>query len=379
MSPRAKACVVALAMASVSAPALSANAARWSPPDLLQLEQAIVDAGREGLRSEDYDLAEPSFPNMDSVADAAAKSLAHDLNEGRNGSADQASWHIPREAVDYDQWLDEALARHDLRDSFRALRPTDPAYERLVTAWLQCAQPAQCDTLATNLDRWRRLPRNLGDRFLWVNTAAFRVDLVEHGSTVASRRVIVGKPGSQTPVFKAFVTGVTANPWWNVPCEIVDKELGRMVRDKPVEASRRGYVTSKGNGGRTMIRQRPGPWNALGQIKLEMPNPYAVYLHDTPNRELFAQSQRTFSHGCVRMEGPVSLGKRLLEPVEAAALDVALTTGASKTFRLARPIPIYVVYMTAEPDDGSGIAYHEDVYRRDVAPATQSLATSTNR
>lgn len=352
-----------VALASAATASVTATPARWTEDDVWQLAQSIVEAGRQGLRPEDYDLAELGFADQDAVADAAAKVLAHDLNEGR-ASSDRADWHIDRPALDYDRWLADALARHDLRAAFRALNPASAGYAQLATAWLQCTDVTQCDTLALNLDRWRRLPRNLGPRYLWVNVPAFRVDLVEAGRIVASHRVIVGKPGSPTPVFKAAVTGVTANPWWNVPCAIVRESIGHLLRARPAEAHRRGFVT-KGKGTGLVVRQRPGPGNALGQIKLEMPNPYNVYLHDTPDRGLFEKPVRAFSHGCIRTDRPLALAMRFLGPTEVETLENAIATGTSRTIAVKPPLPVYVVYFTAEADPAGGITYHDDIYGRD--------------
>src|SRR3546814_1081190 len=111
-------------------------------------------------------------------------------------------------------------------------------------------------------------------------------------------QVIVGKTKTPTPVFAAQVTGVTFNPWWEIPESIVAESVGKLVRTRPAEAARRGYVVQDGR-----YRQRPGPQNALGRMKLMMPNPYSIYLHDTPAQSLFARDVRAFSHGCVREGG----------------------------------------------------------------------------
>lgn len=335
---------------------------RWDFENRQQLATVIGDVTADGLRPQDYAMTEGLD---DEGTSRVALRLAHDLFEGRGDEGRATDWHITRPAVDYAGWLQTALTLHQVQTRFRALRPKAPAYAALSAALTNCSPAARCETLRINLDRWRRLPRQLGARYLWVNAPAYRVDLVDQGAAVESHRVIVGKPGSPTPVFRAAVTGITANPWWNVPCTIVNNEIGKLIRANPAVATARGYVWNVDAKGQLVVRQRPGPQNALGQIKLEMPNPYSVYLHDTPSRKLFDRDQRALSHGCVRTQDPVSLAKQLLTAEQNEALDVALLSGVNKTFPVRPAMPIYVVYFTAEPDGKGGIVYYPDLYNRD--------------
>lgn len=348
----------------------AAAAPRWSASDLAALSEVAASAPAEGL-SGDYGatgLADQPGDANDIKADAIALALAHDYYEGSARTRGDPSWHIQRGDLDYRAWLDDVLSRHSVRTSFRALLPDTPAYSGLRLALARCRAAAErCGALSANLDRLRALPRNLGHRYLWVNLPAFRLDLVEDGRVVASHRVIVGKPGTQTPSFQATVTGVTINPWWNVPCSIVDESIGKLIATKPAEAARRGFVASRDAKGRLVVRQKPGPDNALGQIKLEMPNPFGVYIHDTPARNLFARGTRAFSHGCIRTEDPKSLAVILLGQDKEATVDLLLATGVSRTLKLASPVPVYVLYMTAEADADApgGVTTYPDIYHRD--------------
>ncbi len=149
--------------------------------------------------------------------------------------------------------------------------------ELLRTAFATEADPARRATLARNMERWRWMPRSLGTRYLLVNAAAFEVALWDKGHKVESWPVVIGKARTPTPVFSTMVTGVIYNPWWNIPKSIVAESVGALTRKNPAEAKRRGYVWSDGT-----FRQRPGRKNALGLMKLVMPNDYTIYLHDTP-------------------------------------------------------------------------------------------------
>jgi murein L,D-transpeptidase YcbB/YkuD len=372
---RAAAALALIFAAAGGAQPIAAPPARWSAADIQQLLEAVEASDAEGLQPRDYDLPElvtaliDGSSNMDRLADHAALALAHDLNEGAATQAERLDWHIGRPRMDYPAWLDGALARHQVKASFAALLPTDKAYGELKAALADCRAAGQdCRRFEINLDRWRALPRDLGSRYLWVNVPAFRLDLISNGEVVSSHRIIVGKPSSRTPLFKAQVTGITVNPWWNVPCSIVDESIGRLLRRRPKEAARRGYVASRGAGGRLTVRQKPGPQNALGQIKLEMPNPYDVYIHDTPTKELFASDVRAFSHGCVRTENPLDLAQALLGDGRKSEIELLLLTGKTKTLSLPAPVPVYVVYMTAEldPTDNDRLRVHDDVYGRDA-------------
>jgi hypothetical protein len=352
--------------------AAAANAApRWSQGDLAALADTAATAPAEALSS---DYGAPTLALMgpgedtDRVADAIATTLARDFFEGSVRTRNDPSWHIKRGELDYPAWLNDVLARHSVRASFRALLPNDASYAALKRAFARCVRATgACAGIATNMDRLRALPRDRGGRYLWVNVPAYRLDLIEDGRVVASHRVIVGKPGTQTPSFQAAVTGVTINPWWNVPCSIVDESIGKLVTTNPAEAARRGYVASRDAKGKLVVRQKPGPDNALGQIKLEMPNPYGIYIHDTPARNLFSRDTRAFSHGCVRTEDPKSLALTLLGEERTNTVELLLATGASKTLNLSTPVPVYVVYLTAEADPagGDGIVTFPDIYKRD--------------
>jgi murein L,D-transpeptidase YcbB/YkuD len=318
--------VALLAVAAGAAP-LAARA--WSAADREAFAAVVAASAAEGLDPADY-AGDP---------DQAAMKLAHDYLEGATPAAARRGWRFPRGTIDYAAWLDDVIARHAVTASFAALLPASPAYAGLREALRTCAGAA-CRAIALNLDRWRWLPRDFGRRFLWINVPAYRLDLIEDGRIVASHRIIIGKPATPTPAFTAVVTGITVNPWWYVPASIV-AETG------------------------IAPRQKPGPRNALGQIKFEMPNRYAVYPHDTPARALFARARRALSHGCIRIERPDALASLLA----GGAVGRGIASGRTRTLPLDRMLPAYIVYFTAEADAAmpGGVALHPDVYGQDAA------------
>lgn len=219
--------------------------------------------------------------------------------------------------------------------------------------------PRRRAILRTNLDRWRELPGRLGRRHIFVNAASQQVELWEDGRLAGRWAAIVGTPSTPTPSFSAEVTGVNLNPWWYIPRSIASEGIGALVRNNPAEARRRGYIYADGG-----YRQRPGPGNALGRMKLVMPNPHAVFLHDTPSRRLFAEEQRAFSHGCIRVEDAMGFAATLLG-TDRASLEAERADGRTRTLPLGESVPVHIGYFTAVAGEDGGVRYLDDIYGRD--------------
>lgn len=284
------------------------------------------------------------------------------------------------EPVDVAAVLTQAIGSHDPAVVIEGLAPRSPSYmalRRALQTQLEVAGEARVSrgsgsgkmadgrlrTLVVNLERQRWLPRQLPADRVWVNTIDSQLTFYRADRPIFTTRVIVGQPGTenQTPDMQTPITGLVFNPPWNVPYSIVTKEiLPKMSRD-PGYLSRRRMVM-RPNGG---IQQLPGPGGtALGHLKFEMPNRHDVYLHDTPNKELFSRDNRRLSHGCVRVQNPRELGALLLQqPVEA--INNGIAGGATAHRMLAASIPVFLVYQTAFVDAHGTIAFRPDVYDRD--------------
>lgn len=222
-------------------------------------------------------------------------------------------------------------------------------------------------SLRLNLDRWRWLPRELGSHYLIVNVAGFEMAVMKDNQPALSMRVIVGKTGHETPIFRDTLEDIVVNPYWNVPPDIAEKEVIPALERDPsyLERNDMEWVGSGANRG---IRQRPGPKNALGVVKFLFPNDHDVYLHDTPADELFTRQTRAFSHGCIRLEKPRELAHYLFESAvgrRASDFD-AMVGGPEKWVKLKQKLPIYIVYFTAWPDADGGVSFYQDIYRRDA-------------
>lgn len=307
---------------------------------------------------------------IDGAATVAAVKLLDGYYRGCCDASLRTGWRIAgdRPAGDPQALVADALARNALDQLFIAAEPHHPFYRSLRRAYAAETDPTRRATLAANMDRWRWMPRNMGTRYLLVNAASFEAMLWEDGKLAGRWEVIVGKTKSPTPVFAARITGVTLNPWWEIPSSIAAEGVAAMVRRNPATAAKRGYVYENGH-----YRQRPGPNNALGRMKLVMPNPYNVYLHDTPSQGLFDRDVRAFSHGCVRVGDAIGLVTALLAPGGAwdrKRIDAAIASKQTQTIALREPIPVYISYFTAEPDEDGSIRFFPDIYHRDRAAVT---------
>jgi murein L,D-transpeptidase YcbB/YkuD len=214
--------------------------------------------------------------------------------------------------------------------------------------------------IVANMEMWRWEPRDMGERRTEVNIADFSVTVLEGDGVTFKSPVIVGKPETPTPIFSSVMRYVIINPSWQVPDSIIRKEL----IPKLGSLSRRGYEV-RTVGGRLMVRQLPGDDNALGRIAFMFPNDHAIYLHDTPARELFDGDTRAFSHGCIRVEDPLSLAVLALggESTGWTAERIeGLIGGKERTVFLPRPLPIHIEYFTEFTDEFGELQERPDVY-----------------
>lgn len=231
------------------------------------------------------------------------------------------------------------------------------------------------------MERLRWLPRNLGNRYVLLNEAAFEVTFIDGNKPPLSMPVVEGKPSRQTYVFADTIKSVEYNPSWSVPRSILINEmLPHLYRD-PSYLSRHGYIVINSHGQKVPssainwgavarnqitvdVKQPPGPRNALGLLKIEFPNKHAIYMHDTPEKSLFNHAQRAFSHGCVRLKYPREMAAALLgKPV--SYIDQRIAQGENVSEKVPGDIPVYLVYFTAWPDQTGTMHYYGDVYGRD--------------
>lgn len=242
----------------------------------------------------------------------------------------------------------------------------DGAAGRGTLAALNVSAAQRVKQIRWNLERWRSLPRINGALRIEVNVPAATAVLYQDDQPAKTMRAIVGAVEHPTPVLRARMISVLFNPPWNVPSSIIEKEIRPALKRDPRYLQRTGLVYIEVNGGRQLV-QLPGPKNALGQVKFEMPNPDDIYMHDTPERRLFALSRRALSHGCVRVEDPRDFARLVLNGPEWSpeAIDRAIATGQTQNVPLPQKIPVYMLYWTAFIDADGTIEFRDDLYGRD--------------
>lgn len=378
---------ITVLLAAATARAQDTQPRHWGRQTAQSLVAYIERVSNHGLDPADYAPAEleraivsADAARLERRATESFANLAGDLAIGRVKPGRRGRYYIPSDTIDparVARLIDLAIGYRSAARVLDGLAPQNREYAALRTALGQLG-PGQVEErrkIDVNLERWRWLPRELGARHLLVNIPEYQAHLLDAGRRTSSYRIIVGKKRTPTPQFSANVNAVILNPSWYVPQSIVRESVGRLVRKNPAAARARGYIWSNSGGG-LRVTQRPGPQNALGQMKLDMPNPFTVYLHDTSDKDLFDEEQRTFSHGCIRAENPIGLATRLLAPSgwDRAMIDGIVETRQTRQVPLQTSIPIYIVYLTAVADPEYGVRYLDDPYNLDAATAAQMKA-----
>ena len=379
------------------------NLPAFSKLHIESLRKALAAASQDALPSFDATPLDRALEDGDEnsirrAALALSEQLAKAHLHGCTAAAERNEWYIKDtdDSAGLRGQIDAALLGENQFEAFFAgLKPAHPDYAALRNAFNSEADPARRLTLARNMERWRWLPRELGPDHVLVNVPAFEVYLRRGGALAESWRAVVGKKSTPTPQLAASITGVTFNPWWDVPVSIV-KEGGSF-------SARRGYIRTK----RGHIRQKPGRYNSLGQMKVEMANPHAIYLHDTPSKGLFGAATRAYSHGCVRVGDPLDLAATLLDGVRSRDdIDILVGNKPRKeaaqrisrpppspqpgdepppiktvTVKLPAALPVYVAYFTAAPRADGTLAFPGDIYGRDGTigdPASSAKACDSS-
>ena len=288
----------------------------------------------------------------------------------------------PLDLESYDEPLAAAVRSFQERHRLKADAEVGPA----TLTELNIPVEARIRQVQVNLERARHLLHEIGDEDLViVDIAGYELRYVQGRKVVWTSRVQVGRPYRETPIFKSAIDHVIVNPTWTVPPTILGQDILPAVRRDPGYLARRGLEVIDRNGNRVdpasidwnrytarnfpyVLRQAAGEDNALGRVKIMFPNPYLVYLHDTPSRSLFEKEDRAFSSGCIRVERPFELVERLLaDPAwDGAALQAAVDAGQTRTIRLRKPVKLLLIYWTVDEDDLGRVVFRRDVYGRDA-------------
>ena len=241
------------------------------------------------------------------------------------------------------------------------------------------------DEIRINMERARWVIHHLPEDFMVVNIAGYNVRRITHDSVVFYSRVIVGRHFHESPIFKGKLSYIEINPTWTLPYSIATKETLPKLQKNPNYLTEKNMIIMDRNGKELdpstinfnklsknnfpyTVRQKAGPHNALGEVKFMFPNKYAVYLHDTPSRSLFAREERAFSHGCIRLDKKWELFLNLMDDPEVwnmNKINQVLASGKTTRVNLKKPIEILLLYWTAGADKQDKLYFNKDVYNRD--------------
>ncbi len=285
----------------------------------------------------------------------------------------------------YDEPLKAAVKRFQRRNGLQ----DDGSVGPLTRSALNIPVGKRITQLLANMERWRWLPRDLGDRHLLVNTAGYELILMADGMPVVRKRTITGRQKRQTPSFKSRITHLVVNPEWTVPriiavedllpkqqmdAEFLDQKGIRVLQQQEghwlqLDAKTIDWGQYNKDNFPFLLRQASGPKNSLGRIKFHMNNPYAIFLHDTPAVGLFKKPIRAFSSGCVRVQEADKLARFLLSSGGQSAeelVDLPLQSGETQITKLSTPIDVYLVYFTSWVDEDGSVQFRPDIYQRNT-------------
>ena len=285
----------------------------------------------------------------------------------------------------FDQSVKRAVIRFQLDNGLKA----DGVVGKKTLEALNITLDQRIKQLIINMERWRWLPENLGSRYIYVNIADYNLKLYEDNQEIMEMKTIVGKEQRSTPVFSEIIKYLVINPYWYVPESIAVKDKLPLIKKDYNYLKENNYSLFKYTGNNKLeevdpaevdwskinednfnylLRQNPGDNNALGRIKFMFPNKFSIYLHDTPGRYLFSETERSFSSGCIRIEKPIDLAEYLLSDQEKwnrKRIETEMKKDKEKTVYLKNPIKIYLQYNTAWVDSLGNLNFREDIYNRD--------------
>ncbi len=296
----------------------------------------------------------------------------------------------PEDPLLFDAELAASLGHFQDRHGSEATGKLD----KTTRAQLNVSPAYRVKQIALNMKRWRQLPRNLGERYIWVNLMDFQLQLVNKGHTELAMKVIVGKTYRQTPSLQESVSTLVLNPVWNIPRKITLYDILPKARKDPSYLSDRkihvleswsnpvevpletiDWANATPRNFPYRMQQEAGNFNALGSVKFVLPNDKSIYLHDTSQPELFSRHKRALSSGCIRLEKPMALARALLENKRGwndHRINTELALGETRYVKLPKSVPTYLTYWTSWVNKHGIVQFRDDIYKRDQIPQGQS-------
>ena len=359
--------------------------------DAFALLEVLAKAPEEGLVSDDYNYGQmrqlmlplmsyqagtarldpETLIRLDALMTQAFYRYAQDMAEGRL----RPDTLKRRETIDNPALLQKALNEKTVSETLLGLSPKHLGYRALKKELARLrhldglgAQPTgpSENQVVLNMERWRWLPNDLGKKHIIVNIADYSLEYFEEGQSVLRMRVAVGRPYRQTPVFSSPLQAIVLNPSWHVPLRILTQDLMPKVKKDPGFLKKQKIHVL----GPNRWVQEPGNLNAMGRIEFVLPNPYDVYLHDTPAGHVFEQEGRAVSSGCIRLEKPFELAMQVMKPDPNWTIKKMFTLLEDKKRKnivVKEPVMVHLLYWTTQVDSEGRVRYLQDIYGRDKA------------
>ncbi|KAB0680707.1 L,D-transpeptidase family protein [Aureimonas leprariae] len=292
------------------------------------------------------------------------------------------SGDLPRSAgmsEAFDSYVDAAVKRFQTRHGL----PADGVVAEMTYKALNVPVDVRIGQMQTNLVRLQSMNGFLGQRFVMVNAPAAALEAVENGRVVQRHIAIVGKIDRQTPILNSKITNLNLNPYWHAPASIVEKDIIPLMRKDPTYLARNEIKIFAGNGQeippesidwntneavKYLFRQEPGKNNAMASVKINFPNQFNTYMHDTPQQSLFSKLMRFDSSGCVRVQNVRDLVVWLArdEPGwDRQHIERVIAARTREDINLTNPVPVYFTYLTAWATDPNAVQFRDDIYHRD--------------
>lgn len=335
------------------------------------------------------------FTNFDLRVTYELVGYASTLAFGRADPTDiDPNWRAARRNRDLKEIVEDAIESNSVAQLSERLEPVHPQYAELKRALQEYrAASFEEDTeerirqIEINLDRWRWLPDDLGQPYIMVNIPSFELEVHDGQRVPVRMKVIVGSNENRTPIFSSAMKYIAFSPYWNIPDSIMTKEtLPKIIKD-PDYLARQNIEVIRVSGSRgevvdpetidwdnvrhsgIQLRQKPGARNSLGLVKFMFPNPFNVYLHDTPSDNLFDRLTRNLSHGCIRIERPEALASYVLRDQPqwtSEKIQAAMHARAERQVPLQESLPVHIVYFTAWVDSNGQVQFANDIYGYDA-------------
>jgi L,D-transpeptidase YcbB len=351
-------------------------------PDGPVLKPGMIDARLAVLRKRLEITKDLPVVATAGAATVAATQPAATATPGATRLVESTPSVVVDPATIYDASLEQGVKHFQERHGLAADGVIGPG----TRAALNVPVAARIDQMRVNLERARWTLHEAQGEFVLVDVAGFDVSYFRDDQPVWTSRVVVGRDSRETPIFRSMITYVVFNPTWTVPPGILVKDKLPELRRNP-GALQRMNIRVLDNSGREVdpysvnwnnysagrlppyqFRQDPGPNNALGLVKIMFPNPYLVYLHDSPARSLYELNDRAFSSGCIRVQKPFELAELVLNDPQwnQQAMAEVVASGQTRTVNLNRPVPVLILYWTAQPRPDGQVVFRNDVYNRDA-------------